>query len=150
MTAAMGTWLAAQVLARCLLARRGTAPPPLGPMQLASATPDVPLSPQDRGQLIDDVFTIAEGGIDPNVTMAVRVRPCPPLSLPSARSVSLPASPPPTSQDALSFAAWLAKDSSYEAWTPAIGHLSNIRGLLFNDTGARYPPSVTLPLHSCG
>lgn len=39
-------------------------------------------------------------------------------------------------QDALSFSTWLVNDASYEAWVPAIVHLTNIRGLLFNDAGA--------------
>ena len=39
-------------------------------------------------------------------------------------------------QDALSFAEWLVNDTSYEAWTPALAHLLNIRGLLFNDAGS--------------
>ena len=39
-------------------------------------------------------------------------------------------------QDALSFSTWLVNDASYEAWVPAIAHLTNIRGLLFNDAGA--------------
>ena len=42
----------------------------LPPVQLASGT-DSPLSPQDRGQLIDDIFTVAEGGIDWTIGMKV-------------------------------------------------------------------------------
>lgn len=39
--------------------------------QVASCTPDSPLGPQDRGQLVDDIWTIAEGGIDPTIRTKV-------------------------------------------------------------------------------
>ena len=39
--------------------------------QVASSTPDLPLGPQDRGQLVDDIWTIAEGGIDPTIRTQV-------------------------------------------------------------------------------
>lgn len=61
----------------------------------------------------------------------------PPRGAASA-SPTLPPRLPPCVQTALSFAEWLANETAFEAWTPALGHLSNLRGLLFNDTGA--PP----------
>ena len=63
----------------------------------------------DRGQLIDDVFTIAEGGIDPSVRMTT----------------------------ALSFAKYLRGERQYEAWIPAINHLLTLRGLLWADDGTQ-------------
>ena len=66
-----------------------------------------PYTPMDRGQLIDDAFTIAEGGIDPAVTMGT----------------------------ALSLSGFLKGEASYETWIPAVQHLSKLNALLWADDG---------------
>jgi aminopeptidase N len=72
-----------------------------------------PLSPLDRAAMMDDVWTLAEGGVAPGV------------DTPLALDVS---------------AAVLPLETAYEVWLPSLSHLyGNLRQLLFLDDGTPGP-----------
>lgn len=82
--------------------------------QVAGSAPAgaTPLSNLDRAQIIEDLFAFAEGGTD----LAAQ-----PVDMPFAL-------------DQVN-AILSAGEASYEAWMPAMAHLSSLRGLLFSDDG---------------
>lgn len=75
-----------------------------------SSSSATPLSALDRAQLLDDLWTLAEGGgflgAGINTSLALELS-----------------------------SAILPLETAYEVWMPALSHLSELRGLLFGDDG---------------
>jgi aminopeptidase N len=75
---------------------------------MANNASTFPLTNMERAQLLEDIWTFAEGGIDSTVNIPL----------------------------ALQFSTFLQYETAYEVWQPAVSHLSNLRQLLFSDNGS--------------
>ena len=84
----------------------------------AGTTPS--LSSAERARAMDDVWVVAEGGSDPTVNMAL----------------------------ALSFSYWLVNETAQAPWSVALGHLANLRSLLYSDAGVSLNPGCEAQLNA--